>query len=1598
MTSPYQSPEDFLRSRGRIPTVQDSQQVISPEDYIRSRNAPDPYAEDSDGDEDEGVFQYFGNMMKYAKNLIFDSPYGGYSGLAQQGENILATGKEVGKDMLRTGKDVTSFLFPGKAKLWEELRDFSIKDLSKSTFQALDSMLEHASVGGLVKGITEFTVGSFLEAVSGTKRIGDTPVIATPTERAQAIENVASIYAMGFGYKRTASAIANKLAPVGRKALVEQGVTKTLAKAMLTSSTAGAASGALGGIVMNIGQDEILAKTTAMTLAGIPLGIFPGTLFEYIRAKNINMKAYGAAIEAQEKLLQKEILQDMSAAHGLAFAESKPLGDMISAIDAISSADNLSEAVVRSHVAQGKGWIVPNVSEGQAAKILSGVIEPSTPKPPIDWVNAPRQLKTSNPTFKGVKVGWQSNFDKAAYILSSTSKTKAKNFKLFADAVAKEFGISLDDMIAHGNYVRQSLKNMIAGGKIERLTQDEYDAIVRGMEQRGQGIIDRIPEGGSIQDYTGAEWVRAGSVMKSGEVSYPIDDQSLLRTLGRDVKSFIDPSTGKVNLPQLEFRPDFRRVVGDYFTYKHATGVGEADLLVSPKPLAKNHAKFFESTGFLPGEVVVLDGTADVRILQRGAKPNSFLVSSVRGKKGNKVIDASRLIHKPDGIVSAIEGLEFFESTPQSVFEQHFKNFSKAFNDNLLLDPDKQAPFDRLFEDARLKSGIPESQRQALKLATYRRLQDDFISKLDDNERIPLEAIRGEIERFEDIAMEQKTNAILSFTTGKGLYVNNKGGGQFEIREAATDQLINTFGDFDSAIEYLRKTYHNPLYSLDIEGKLPVPSAVADLGGYADEWSGPEQNKWLGPKIERFEIGTGKLITPAQDALHSFAAVLDDAFGTGRKFQLALSEIVRAGQDAGINKRAFSTFEYKKIVPFYKKLQKIIKNLSRDSNERVLGYIETMSVEEIQSGLLGRPANGLEISKAAEYAQKARSSGFSMQDVSDAISAARKVGEFGTQEYEATLMGFVKNGMTKGNNKTRLHMQAAQIAIDIGKLKGAPLTGQQEFSGYLTLRLSDAYQFPELALNKDQYLSKHDLNPLELEAAALFKKIMDDAAKVAGIPSREMIHAYVPHIRLLKELSAFAETNLPEDFVRGLTRVTIGDNRSMVRDPLTLIYRYLDELANTKATTKYKGQELTFNQFFTKAQADIETLSSELAELESKATGKVNIGKASIKIFNQHLNELYGVSDEAVQIKNFMRVFYNSLFESLGADVATNLIAMSTQGGRPIMAVRDFVSAGGASYTLFGHDFTKKAIFSTIPKNVVEGLERQGKIRIVGTADMISPSAVRLSEGFEGQIARASDKALELSGQHFVYRQRMAGIYLATEDLVNKWAPQLQRRQVSKKMFMDRMMVDVHPRAVQNRFDQFISSGDIEGATQYLAQHNIKRIMNLYGYANSPLGWTSSVGKLLGQYGSWGANNFATASNSVRNFSSAAGVKRMLRWTAYEGALRLASTKTGLNLKSWTIFPFAAIPNVAPAQQAMDDITRIFGDLMSPNPNEQWNALQAAYRTLPFTTGTETGRLYLPYSVLLQDILQGLVTYPEEGFSPLQQTARVFGVRSMEPQ
>lgn len=1560
----------------------------------------DPYNEDEAG-EPESFWKYLGGLGKYGYNLIFNNPYVERYGIVKAPFQMAATGAE---GLIQVGKNVGR-TFAGAASLLSPYHKTPIKEMTKEIWRGFSSSVEGVidKPGSLPKGILEMTAEPLLETFSGTTKVGDTPVISTPTERAKAIQETAAIATMGIGYTSTARALATKLAPIGEKALLEQGFMKNMGKALLTGATASGVAGAAGIATSEVGDDDLFVKVVSGALAGIPLGIVTAPLFEMGRVKNINLEAYGSAVKKYRTDRLNALEQEWSAMYGLASSENSTLQTLVNNIDSFASAEGQVEAIVRSSVNNKQGWIIPSATEETITKALSGVSKEATGGPPLEWLEAPRAVKISNPTYLGMKIEWASNFDKAAYIVSNL-KSKAKSYPQIVKEITTKFGVSFDDVVAHGKYVRQSIKNMIAGGKIERLTQPEIDMFNRAIERRGEALVGKMAEGTQQIDYNGVVWTRVGNTLTDGKLVYPVNDKSLLMTLGRDPKKF-DPLSGKIKLPALEFRPDFHRAVGDFKLYKHYTGPDKFDLLISPLKLAANHAKFYEQTGFLPGEMVALDGFSHARILQRGSKPNTFLVATVKGDKGVRVVKADRLQHHPDGIKSAVDGLEAFEATSEGMFNKFFDTFKKDFNENLIKVEGQQS-FDNIFERARLKHGIDESQKAGLKLATYRRLQDDFIDQLPESERIPLKTIRGQLELHEEIMMSNKTDQIHAYATGNGLYIRNKGGGAFELRQAADDKLIHTFGSLDEGLELLNKMGKNPYHSIDLDGGTPLPSAVAELGGATEEWN-PKSNNW-NKILDRVQVGWySRLFTSSQELFHSWASIWDDTYKTNNYFKNRIAEWYKNNQVASQALRRFHEYNSKAIAASYLKFKNAIRGMNKDQLELMLGYIETMSPEEIRTKLLGRPASTIEIRKAIEWSNTASKNGFSVFDIEDLYHAAEKAGKGGTPEFESAINGYIKNGVEKNGKIVKADPNVGNIVIDLGRLNASTLVGQEPFAKYLTLKLMDAYQHPDLALTRAQYLTKHKIDPSGpiRVAADIFEETMEQITDLAGIPKSERVNAHVPSIRLMKEVNSWADVKMPDELMIRLSSAVIGDNRTMIRDPMTLLHKYIEEVGRHKTVIEINGEQMTYNQFINKATAEIDRIGTELNTYEMQAgKGTANSGKIFQKAASRHLEEIQGRADETTLTRTWMKTFYKKLgYSDRASSDMTDIIAAATQGANQVMWIRDVVSAGGIAYSLFGHEFAGKAIFTPVPKHIIESLEKRGKIPIVGASDLASPQAVRMSEDLSSKVSKMADVALTLSGQHHIYRHRLAGIYLATEDLVNKWIPKLQRREISKKMFMDNIMIDVHPKAVQTLFDKYISSGDFQAAIDYLATQNSKRIMNLFGYANTPIGWTTSAGRLLGQYGSWGSNYIATVLNSSRNLSSAAGAKRMLRLSSFEGARILTGAATGLNLTSFSLNPFMNIPGVGPIADITDEMQRIGRTVAS---GDVGSAIRFGMNTIPgvnvtpdwdmnFTT--DIGRLLVPYSYASENLLKSIIDLPQEGYTPFQSLMKGIGFRPVPP-
>lgn len=416
----------------------------------------------------------------------------------------------------------------------------------------------------------------------------------------------------------------------------------------------------------------------------------------------------------------------------------------------------------------------------------------------------------------------------------------------------------------------------------------------------------------------------------------------------------------------------------------------------------------------------------------------------------------------------------------------------------------------------------------------------------------------------------------------------------------------------------------------------------------------------------------------------------------------------------------------------------------------------------------------------------------------------------------------------------------------------------------------------------------------------------------------------------------------------------------------------VDLLGHYQAMNPNLPENITFKE--------VEKLAKQA--LRSELQNTPDVPKSAMRRgFQEYLDAVHGIPavDEGL---------YRAMKRLLGSSPifdSANLSALwltATQGGIPAYAVRDWLTGLGNVYTNYGVKFAGRFARQSIKPKYAQALMDASEIPNVEALHMLMPDEDILV-GYS-LMTKSADLAMKLSGQHAVYAWQSAALYKLTLDDAAAGFSKLLRNTAKKEEVYKDLHLSSLPSGLQQQLDDMITRGNAEGASKFLARWRVKQMLTAYGNYNNPIGWKGTYGRLLGQAGSWAANQVQTVADMTRGLNTkgtrAEAAGRLFRFAAFNAALIKAGGAAGFNLATWSTIPYINIGG--PIINTFKEGVNALSDIASENESQTARGWATAKRFSPVSFDVydatdpeewtvKLDQWYIPYGRTAQNMLDG---------------------------
>lgn len=799
----------------------------------------------------------------------------------------------------------------------------------------------------------------------------------------------------------------------------------------------------------------------------------------------------------------------------------------------------------------------------------------------------------------------------------------------------------------------------------------------------------------------------------------------------------------------------------------------------------------------------------------------------------------------------------------------------------------------------------------------------------------PLDLSDGEQAKMKELYSkaqadrERAATDLIEVAHANGMYVKRGMGGRIEIRDMETHKRMPvTFIDENSARQWIKDTGGIVGETLDggTASNMVSPESVGG-GVIPNPGQGMRANEtpydfkadsWFGRVAERFDANFPRLT-----AKRAYFVAMDGLMKTTKFF----ADVVQPTQTAKM-------FSQAKKEPFRAQAKAVEDILNKTGIERkdwarISDYRRTMSVADIDQRMKPNAAeidmsekvaaSGVDISTVYKYnrdiAQLQEDSRVALARLSpNAPDTPQK-----RQAIQNKLAQDVKT-LQDGLNMDAAHINAAQMFDKAQK--------QQRDVFRLDVVTRRAKSIMEKEPNRADFAKQMKMTGPELHAANLLDKLHGDLLREANLT--ENFWHYVEHHLVEEEgprMSADLRTpdgNYPRERETARIAASMVDGGQIgegVRDPILDSVNLINQLVDhthfdavweksMREATRYRAMLPEGARPYAKRIID-----EYMYGLKGSPATHDKYVRALTEQYMRNLDEIKpGEKPNAVQ-------------QAMITDISDIMLASSSAallGGRPAQGARDLHGFMRQFYARFGAERTGNALRLAFKRNPATGklpiyeLAEQGKIPGLSILQFLSEKEVAEiqaggggSHAIRDAVFEAARVGLITSGQHNVYSIAHAATYLDVSQFTSKVLLDLSREKITKNAAYKKLKLDTYDLPVAKGFDDLVTAGKFDQATEYLAQTTGAEVAFVYGMQNFPYGWGSKFGRVMGQMGQWSIwdRDFLTRLASRGTASQRAGA--MARYAMAEAFTWAAGRATGVNIKSWYGVPgiiFAGSP------------------------------------------------------------------------------------------
>lgn len=954
----------------------------------------------------------------------------------------------------------------------------------------------------------------------------------------------------------------------------------------------------------------------------------------------------------------------------------------------------------------------------------------------------------------------------------------------------------------------------------------------------------------------------------------------------------------------------------------------------------------FNKTGFLPKEVVsfqgkdhlvlglrqdgmlsLTSGAGDVKYVQ----PNEVLrvpsqdLSPYVVKFGDKLKGQTMPVLTNDKIVNSLysdfrEIYDLKSSKPQLTYDATIARFLKSKRlDQSLQKPLADAFVSKIKEDV-MNLAKDEQPDEVYKINQLQKSASDYVQKMTQDQVVRVSSM-----------IHQNDMALT--TDGGGVY-------RLEFNDGSHVGTVGSLSDVEGMI---RQAKQGKFIDLDGGNTNGIPTSASNNGGLLSKYEQPLN------RSESALAGLRKSDVPfigswGTGALRE-AAAIDASYGYSGKFYSAFDNLNKAKNAVGY----YTNTVLKKAYNFASQMGDIQRKFASGRMSIVADDIEAISIQDLKSGLYGRPINNTELGEATRLAGDVSGIGVVRRLLSYAAKNSNDLVEGAKEAASAGL---------KFNDKDIMAVQSLQSHFK---------DGIDNYSPAMVLLAAERLKDPSLDISRAEHQAKYKLTPQEIRLVDLNDKLYQEAAQHFGIEKGRQIQRYMPHLRILDQIGYTGDSGLPADFVSELKNYGMLDRDTTNRNPTEVAYKYLKAGAN-----KFGGLTDAIGE----ANKVVNNLQSDKAGATNSYDLQQSSGASKARYEEYRDKIIRGFPTNEERLMKAGRTVADKLYGSAGTYMM-DVLNLSLQGGPLVgLTARDAMTWMGFALSNLDSKTFSDALLKVFHRDgfsneLAETAKRNGLLTNDIVMQMVDPNAGD-SALRQKTINKITDRSFKMTGQPFFYERASVATYLAKRNQVINILTKLKEGKLTKEKAYSILDVDGEDYAFRQHFDDLVQGPNgIEQAANDFGRLMSRKLVNHFGRINNPIAWRSSTGRWLGNYGSWTQNATGTVQDMMANGPMWKRSYKLAKLAAFSGTLVAVGGVAGLDLVNAIYNPLQGLIKGSPLFGLLNDISKAATNLPSYDQDKRAAALEAMSQLLPPTSSdaAKFTRIYIPYSRQLDALI-----------------------------